>query len=83
MAGAFGAKLKALVDEADAAIAVLEAKCAALEAQLAERVQAANVEAAKAIEGRDKALRHLAWIRAQSRSHVDALQGVLAKEPEA
>lgn len=78
----FASKLAALAQEVDAEIAALEAQVAKLEAEGKERVNAANIEAAKAIEVRDKLRAYLQTVRDGAKSHVSLLQGLLAAEPE-
>jgi len=78
----FASKLAALAQEVDAEIAALEAQVAKLEAEGKERVNAANIEAAKAIEVRDKLRAYLKTVRDGAKSHVSLLQGLLAAEPE-
>jgi hypothetical protein len=74
--------MAALAQEADATIEALEVKVAKLEAEGKERVTAANIEAAKAIESRDKLRAYVKTIRDGARDHVSLLQGLLAAEPE-
>lgn len=78
----FASRIAALAQEADATIEALEVKVAKLEAEGRERVNAANLEAAKAIEVQNKLRAYLKMVRDGARDHVSLLQGLLAAEPE-
>jgi len=69
-ASSFASRIQALAAEADAVIQRQEAKIAALEAELAQAGEKGN-----------KVMRWADEVRKSAKSHIDNIQGLLAKDP--